>query len=504
MSPGKSAKLLWVALAIVLLVPVHFIQLRMNRDRVELGLTRVSPPENAPPVLAFTTVALGSFRGLIANALWIRAVDLQDQGKYFEMIQLADWITKLQPTFATVWVHQAWNLVYNISIKFREPEERWRWVISGIELLRDRGLRYNPTEPLIYRELAWFFQHKIGYFLDDAHNYYKQFWAEKMISLFGPGKPNYEALINPQTEEQKARAKRLRDEFKMDPQFMKVVDETYGPLEWRLPETHAIYWAMRGLQLARKEELIVLRRVVFQSMQLAFQRGRLIENPFDHIFEYGPNLDIIEKANQAYLDMMDQDAEYRDHINTGYRNFLRDTVYFLYTHNRLTEARKWFQIVQEKYPDKPLLMNDPTSLPGTLTLDQYAVLRVAEDVSETSTDRVKAILQGLIKKSYYNLAIGEDDQAAGYSLLAQKVWQRFESEVPDNQRVRIGLPSLQQLRQTALDQITNPPTNAPPAVFEMVARLRAKLGITSPTNNPAPPASVPPATPLAPPQKPPR
>jgi len=105
-------------------------------------------------VLAFTTIALGGFRGLIASALWIRATDMGDKGKYFEQVQLADWITKLQPRFTGVWVNQAWNLVYNISIKFSDFRERWVWVRSGIELIRDQGLRYNPKEPLMYRELA--------------------------------------------------------------------------------------------------------------------------------------------------------------------------------------------------------------------------------------------------------------------------------------------------------------------------------------------------------------
>src|SRR5258707_6784757 len=148
-------------LAALLVVGSATCQRFMNRQRAGLGLTRVAPLENAPPMLAFTTVALGGFRGLIANALWIRANDLQEEGKYFEMVQLADWITKLQPHFTTVWVHQAWNMAYNISIKFNDPHERWLWRLRGIQLLRDQGLKYNPNEPLIYRELAWFFQHKI-------------------------------------------------------------------------------------------------------------------------------------------------------------------------------------------------------------------------------------------------------------------------------------------------------------------------------------------------------
>ena len=89
----------------------------------------------------------------------VRLNDLQLDEKYFEMVQLSDWITKMQPHFVAVWVHQAWNLSYNISVKFKDYSDRWNWVQRGIALLRDDGLRYNPNEMLLYRELAGFFQH---------------------------------------------------------------------------------------------------------------------------------------------------------------------------------------------------------------------------------------------------------------------------------------------------------------------------------------------------------
>src|SRR5438046_6526432 len=219
-------------LAAALLFGVARVQSSLNRERDQLGLTRVTPLENAPPVLAFTTVALGGFRGLISNALWVRASDLQDEDKFFEMAQLADWITKLEPHFVQVWLNQAWNMAYNISVKFKDFPDRWRWVKRGIELLRDDGLRYNPNEILIYRELAWFFQHKMGQNLDDASMYYKQQWANEMAVVFGKAKPNLDELLNPQTEDQKERAGLLQQKYKMDPQFMKDVDKRNGQLEW--------------------------------------------------------------------------------------------------------------------------------------------------------------------------------------------------------------------------------------------------------------------------------
>jgi hypothetical protein len=101
----KAHKVLLILLAVALLAAAGRFQRLLNHERTspELGLSRVADlGSNAPPVLAFTTVALGGFRGIIASVLWIRANELQNSGKYFEMVQLADWITKLQPTFTQV------------------------------------------------------------------------------------------------------------------------------------------------------------------------------------------------------------------------------------------------------------------------------------------------------------------------------------------------------------------------------------------------------------------
>src|SRR6266446_3241474 len=347
----RLKKVSLLVLAAVLLVGSSRIQNSLNRDRDKLGLTLVAPLENAPPVLAFTTVALGGFRGLIANALWIRAMDLQDQDKYFEKVQLADWITKLQPHFTTVWVVQAWDMAYNISIKFSDPRDRWQWVLRGIELLRDEGLRYNPDETMIYRELAWIFHHKIGQDLDDANRYFKTQWAHEMDQvLLGT---NYQALINPQTDDEKERYRILREKYKLDPLHMKAVDDEYGPLEWRLPESHSIYWATLGLKRAKKQDQITLRREIYQPLQLAFQRGRLIQVNVgtNKQYQLGPNLAMIPNANKAYEKMMAEDPEFHDHIAVAHRNFLKDAVYFLYTHNRHAEARQWMNYLVRKYPD---------------------------------------------------------------------------------------------------------------------------------------------------------
>ncbi len=157
----------------------------INAQREAMKIVINPALENAPPSLAFATAAMGAFRGLVVDILWMRADKLKDDGQFFDARQLAEWITKLQPRFAAVWEFQAWNMAYNISVAIpaTQPEQRWRWVKNGYELLRDEGIPLNPKSIQLYRELSQIFQHKLGGVSDDAHEYYKLQFAEEIGPL---------------------------------------------------------------------------------------------------------------------------------------------------------------------------------------------------------------------------------------------------------------------------------------------------------------------------------
>jgi hypothetical protein len=456
-----------IALAVVMLASAGVVQRQLNRQRADpkLGLTRIAPLENAPPVLAFTTVALGGFRGLIANALWIRANELQNDGKYFEMVQLADWITKLEPTFSQVWIVQAWNMAYNISVKFPDRADRWRWVQRGIELLRDEALRYNPKEALIYRELSWFFQHKMGGNLDDGHLYYKQSWAVAMTNLFGGARPNFDELVNPTSPEARKRLVELRERYKMDPVFMREADQLYGPLEWRLPEAHAIYWAHVGLKQSKKKDLITLRRVIYQSMQVSVLRGKLVS--IDPL-RFGVDLDKTARANAAYEQMIEEETDMKSAVEVAHRSFLREVVYLSYVNNRLKEANQWFALLKQKYPD--------AVRPG-ITLEQYSLERLAPQMDEAGNDRIKAILEGLLIQYFDALAFDEDDKADGLDRQAQQLWNAYMERVKQRRNV-LALPPLNEMKARILDELLQPGGRLP---------LRLQNYLRTRTGRPAPP-----------------
>ena len=276
----------------------------INSQRQQMKLISNEPLENAPPSLAFATVAMGAFRGLVVDVLWMRADTLKDQGQFFDAKQLAEWITTLQPRFAQVWEFHAWNMAYNISVAIpaTQPQERWRWVKNGYELLRDKGIPLNPKSILLYRQLAWIFQHKIGSVSDDAHKYYKLQLVTAMEPLLGSAdNQTFCALAEAPTNWQEivkdanvvplitalksadnafaddefvsnylslrqnparfnpdafnvidnfrgtaalekfdifAKAYQLRKVWKLDPVLMQQLNKNYGPIDWNDPNKH--------------------------------------------------------------------------------------------------------------------------------------------------------------------------------------------------------------------------------------------------------------------------
>lgn len=232
--------------AFLLLALAGTLNRHLLQQRAAAHLTQAPPTQNMPPAVAFTTIALGGFRGILADVLWMRAGSLQDEGRYFELVQLADWIVKLQPRSPSIWAYHAWNMAYNLSALMPTPEEKWRWVHHGLRLLSDEGLRFNPGSARLYQELAWLFLHKLGTDYDTAAAFYRQQWAAEVDAA--------RALL--------------------DPDQMRRIETEFGPLDWHTPQAHAIYWASAGLTFARTDfEDLALRRLIYQALLQRIQLG---------------------------------------------------------------------------------------------------------------------------------------------------------------------------------------------------------------------------------------
>ncbi len=339
--------------------------------------------------------------------------------------------------------------------------------------------------------------------LDEANMYHKTQWAHEMARVFGDKELNLDELISPATDDARRRQQILTNEFKLDPVFMKHVNQQYGPLEWRLPEAHAIYWAAKGLDMAsnnptkiKADDLIQLNRVIYQSMQTSFRRGRLVSNPFIQGIETGPNLAIIPTVNKAYEEALKERGDsYRANIEGAHRNFLRDGVIFLYHGNHIAEAESWYKYLVNKYPNKSLIENDPNSYPTNTTLEQFVLAQIGIDVTETDRDKVKARIEEFLFRGYIFLIRGNDDLYAAQRLMARNLRRIYMGKISGGAgEVRIGLPPVEETEKEIVRRMLDPNDEVYGLPPEMRAILRTDLRMEAEppaagTN--APPGSAP-------------
>lgn len=481
----------------LLLAASYQFQQQMNRIRVEERLIDTEIVENAPPIVAFTTMALGSFRGLIANYLWLRTHNMQDQGRYYEMVQLASWITKLQPRFTGATTYLAWNMAYNVSVTFSRPEDRWRWVRRGIELIRDEALVYNPGDPQLYRELGWIYQHKLGQEMDNANIYYKWQLAEEIMEVLGTYPIDWDKWEEMPQDESGLKEKLTKDHslwdwleergtsleeiendfrapdgfteeigrelegmnvrntlniyfrnrlleqrLKLDSGKIAELNRKYGQLDWRLPEAHAIYWASRGLDVAEGGVDLHCERMIFQSLKRAFVGGKLLyfrgqdENLDRPVVQFIPNVEIVDAVDQAYVDAIERHSDNQS-IQPARHNFLVQAVVTLYTFGRKEKASDYLGILRREYD---------AAAEYRLSLEDFVLRELAGQVSEANFNQAQSLVQGYLWLMCKDLAFGEFERATVYERIARQIWKRYMKNIGEDTEERRGLPPYETMR----------------------------------------------------------
>jgi hypothetical protein len=523
----------------------------INSQRVEMKLISNEPLQNAPPSLAFATVAMGAFRGLVVDVLWMRADKLKEQGQYFDARQLAEWITVLQPRFAQVWAFQAWNMAYNISVAIpaEQPDQRWQWVKNGYELLRDKGIPLNPKSIALYRELGRIFQHKIGSNSDDAHKYYKLQIALAMESLLGKADNAwFESLASAPADWSRiaadtdvtpfiaalkaadktfeddsrfignylslrqnparfdpaafkvidrfrgtktldkfdvfAKAWQLRNVWKLDPVLMLELNRTYGPtdfndpnkhfpLDWRHPDVHAIYWAVEGLRVAGKKDVVKMGRGVFPVDEI--NTDRVVAHSLQNLFRYGkiflydvndepsspqgsqaaaaprPSKDIFLRAdfrmfdpyNKAITEIIrkygDSEDKSDDSHMIQHRNMLTNALTMFYQAGHRQKSQKIYDYVRHLYP-RPEFSNP--------AVESYIIQQIRQDLKTITITKAMDTIMPMLREAYFRYALRDDDASYAIEKMAEDVYNVYTKEYGDE--ARLSLPEFKIMKFNAI------------------------------------------------------
>ncbi len=523
-----------VGVLIVFLVAQGVLALQLSASVGRNKLVYADTTQKGDPPEVGLGIAMGAFRGVFVNFLWIRANNLKEAGKYYEAIDLARTITRLQPRFPRVWAFHAWNLAYNISVATQTPEERWQWVQSGINLIRQQGIPANPADILLHKELAWIFLHKMQGYTDDAHKYYKQMHAREWTIVLGtPPKvplgqtlktdtlrdmyvdwlrqiagahdtldefyaayPEGRELVQRiRTEvgvdlderlltahellksytgyaqdvgllpewfrtdplvkiasDQKydecaphllrhIRKRLLIDKYHMEPDRMIRYTQEFGPIDWRHPATHALYWSARGSEEAlhriteknrKNYDLLNTDRVTIQAVQELYRTGWIIFDIANPKFYYTlPNVDFVPVYGQILEKLTDRsefDSETKvfSFYAAGHENLLRDSIRFLYRRGDKGRAAEYYELLRKA----PWLNTHRPDLKDQITkpLAEFVEEEITRDARQTNPSVALQEISGALLAAYISGLLNGDEQLFKnnfeYAQMFHTVYQR--------------------------------------------------------------------------------
>jgi hypothetical protein len=531
-----SRKWLAAALAVLLLVAAGAQVAPLDALRKKHQLIMPPLPKTIRPSM-FLSPLLALGRAPLVDYLWLRATQLKDEGRFFDAYQLSEMICELQPKFASVWAFQGWNMSYNISVTLKSPEERWRWVKNGYELIRDRGIPLNPNNTQLYRELAWILFHKVGDFMDEWHSYYKLQFALQMEDILGPppddfvkpgrvpgdyyreydfqpladapqtfdellkkpgvaefvaklsefgfdaaahgvflnilaglkdgsvqvpdAKPGEEEnrlaalrafMADPATQDVRKqieifwRSYRLRNEVKLDPGRIVGLEKALGiRLDFRLAESHALYWANLGLEKGVDTRMYVdvhklnTNRIEFFCLQKMFHRGRLAMSDDAKLGEpplLAPDIrfvpilfDAFVRDSAQYVREENQKSPVSINFQSGFIGFLRSAILRYHELDQNDKAKYYFDWLKEHYPD-PMYAK---GLDGFL----YEQTKFDRDIADIRTSMAR--IEALVRRGMLQYAYGEDEEAVRYIARAKQVYEAYQKSVV-SERMKIPAP----------------------------------------------------------------
>jgi hypothetical protein len=160
--------------------------------------------------------ALGGFRSLVADFLWIQAHQAWERTEWGRMALLFDNVTALQPRSVMFWDMAAWHMAWNASVAAREnprqPNEALRikaqreYFDLGKDFL-ERGIRNNPDRYLLRERLGMLYkekyqdhcaaseQYRLAARFPTSPSYEKRFAAYELSDCPGREREAYEMLV---------------------------------------------------------------------------------------------------------------------------------------------------------------------------------------------------------------------------------------------------------------------------------------------------------------------
>ena len=238
----------------------------------------------------------------------------------------------------------------------------------------------------------------------------------------------------------------LEDRYRMDPAAMLSVMERYGPLDWRHPESHGIYWTEQGITIGRglkrreqTNELLIIRSRLHMLAEL-MRTGRVDYDAATHRVDLLPDprfAAAYERALEEALALITSEegvsagefgpAEEADLLD-GYETFLNLAVILEYLYGDRADAETHF-LKLRMLAERLGRGADPMYAD---TIETFVAVRIAE-VLAIDVSNLRQFLDAMIRRGLREgLAKGNLAAFNRYLSIAEAAYEkRYAASDPD-------------------------------------------------------------------------
>lgn len=479
--------------SLIFLFGLFFNQTYLERKQNEQEMVILN--EDLPPSLALTSIALGPLKGVISSGLLWRAMEKEDKKEYMESYQLSRMISAIQPRYPSIWTFQGFTLSFNVAASYSRPEERWQWILRGIELMRDEGLKYNPNNAEIRHEIMRTIKDKIQQ-TDQQAIFMKNEWTKLMLTYFDDGdyselqrlrkaasslhelktrpyldqlaevaKTNHIDLYNfkknpPQlsanyigflfggkapSDDQMALVKsavvnlyfyykrnKIETELNFNILRMIEVDETYGPFDWRSHIATALYWGAEKDLGNYTTAGLNYTRMTLGLMQDNFYEGKIIYNKESDSFIRTTHVQALPSVHHFYDELLALAPSRRNRKSHDY--FIERAAIVCYNMNQTQAAKELFSIFKHASGQKDA------------TFEEFILGSMLNTLRSKTFKETQSLIESLLVSSYKASEALNHEMSMGLRNRAMMMYRIYQKEYGKSSK---RLPKFQALDKSA-------------------------------------------------------
>lgn len=292
------------------------------------------------------------------------------------------------------------------------------------------------------------------------------------------------------------RSKVLREEWKFDLDRMYADMEHYGPIDWRSPFSHALYWSDLGNSEAMNRSQVNVNpgdvmntaRLVIQSLSKLVTRGKVVlepnfEKPLNSYAEETTDIRFIPRLFDLYFEMSHQIwGEADDYDDAPPRIKLMS-----YWNGLVTDMQNWIQLLYYAGGDKNLelaeeyyaWLRDNNRHPDGSVQERYKVTleEFMRDnlVMNMQTHRMAgALIRSQFLRSLKYRSMGEDELSVRAAHLARRAYDYWMNDVVADPNERRKMQPIRVQYRDALIAFMESPQFQPLAKVTLWKRIALK------------------------------